>query len=58
MPLNVFDSTSGNTENKTDASLVVQKSYLRTNLIESIIEENNDLKNQFEIKNLASPLSP
>ena len=45
MPINVLGSTSGNTENKLDASSFVQKPYLRTNYIESIIEEDFDMKN-------------
>ena len=35
----------------------VQKPYLRTNYIESIIEENINLKNQFRIKKLPDPIS-
>ena len=45
MPINVLGSTSGNTENKLDASFFVQKAYLRTNYIESIIDEDIDMKN-------------
>ena len=44
MPMNVFGSTPGNNESKSDTSLFVQKPYLRTNYFESIIEENIDLK--------------
>ena len=43
MPINVFGNSShGN--NKIDTSFFVQKPYLRTNYIESNIEENIDLK--------------
>ena len=35
----------------------VQKPYLRTNYIESNLEEDIDLKNQFRIKNLPDPIS-
>ena len=43
---------------KIDTSLFVQKSYLRTTIyIESIIEENIDLRNQYRIKNLPDPIS-
>ena len=38
-------------------TLFVQKPYLRTNYIESNIEEDIDLKNQFRIKNLPDPFS-
>ena len=57
MPINVFGSSSNNSEHKIDTSLFVQKSYLRTSYIESIIEEDIDLKNQYSIKNLPDPIS-
>ena len=49
MPINVFGNSSNNSEHKIDASLFVQKPYLRSNYIESNIEEDIDLKNQFRI---------
>ena len=55
MPINVFGNSSNNTNNKIDTSLFVQKPYLRTNYIESNIEEDLDLKNQYRIKNLQDP---
>ena len=56
MPINVFgNSSSSNSGNKIDTSLFVKKPYLRTNYIESDIEEDFDLKNQFRIKNLPDP---
>ena len=57
MPINVFGNSSNNSDNKIDISLFVQKPYLRTNYIESNIEEDIDLKNQFRIKNLPDPIS-
>ena len=57
MPINVFGISSKNSDNKIDTSLFVQKPYLRTNYIESNIEEDIDLKNQFRIKNLPDPIS-
>ena len=58
MPINVFgNSNSHDNGNKVDTSLFVQKPYLRTNYIESNIEEDIDLKNQYRIKNLPDPLS-
>ena len=57
MPINVFGNSSNNTNNKIDTSLLVQKPYLRTNYIESNIEEDIDLKNQYRIKNLPDPIS-
>ena len=56
MPINVFGNSSNNSDNKIDTSLFVQKPYLRTNYIESNIEDF-DLKNQYRIKNLPDPLS-
>ena len=57
MPINVFGNSSNNYDNKIDTSLFVQKPYLRTNYIESEIEENIDMKNQYRIKNLPDPIS-
>ena len=57
MPINVFGNNSNNSDNKIDTSLFVQKLYLRTNYIESNIEEDIDLKNQFRFKNLPDPVS-
>ena len=57
MPINVFGNSSNNCDNKIDTSLFVQKPYLRHNYIESNIEEDIDLKNQFRIKNLPDPIS-
>ena len=58
MPINVFGNSNQNYNgNKIDTSLFVQKPYLRTNYIESNIEEDNDLKNQYRIKNVPDPIS-
>ena len=57
MPINVFGNSSNNSDSKIDTSLFVQKPYLRTNYIESNIEEDIDLKNQYRIKNLPDPIS-
>ena len=58
MPINVFgNSNSNDNGNKIDTSLFVKKPYLRTNYIESNIEEGIDLKNQYRIKNLPDPIS-
>ena len=57
MPINVFGNSSNNSDNKIDTSLFVRKTYLRSNYIESKIEEDIDLKNQYRIKNLPDPLS-
>ena len=57
MPINVFGNSSNNSEQKIDTSLFVQKPYLRTNYIESTIEEDIDLKSQYRIKNLPNPVS-
>ena len=57
MAINVFGNSSNNSDNKIDTSLFVQKPYLRTNHIESKIEEDIDLKNQNRIKNSPDPIS-
>ena len=58
MPINVFgDSNSNDNGNKVDTSLFVQKPFLRTKFIESNIEEDIDLKNQYRIRNLPDPIS-
>ena len=57
MPFNVFGNSSNNSDNKIDTSLFVQKPYLRINYIESNIEEDIGLKNQFRIKNLPDPIN-
>ena len=56
MPNNVFgNSKSNNSGNKIDTSLFVQKPYLRSNYIESKLEEDIDLKNKYRIKKLPDP---
>ena len=56
MLFNVFgNSSSSYDNNKIDTFLFVQKPYLRTNYIESDIEESLNMKNQFKIKNLPYP---
>ena len=57
MPINAFGSSSNSSENRFDASLFVQKPYLRSNYIECNREEDIDLKNQYRIKNLPDPIS-
>ena len=57
MPINVFGNSSNISGNKIDTSLFVQKPYLRTKYIESKIEEDIDLKNQYRIKNLPDPIN-
>ena len=57
MPINVFGNSSNNSDNKIDTSLFVRKTYLRSNYIESNIEEDIDLKNQYRIKNMPDPIS-
>ena len=58
MPINLFgNSNSSNNGNKIDTSLFVQKPYLRANYLESDVEEDIDLKNQYRIKNLPDPIN-
>ena len=55
MPINVLGNSSNNSQNKIDTSLFVHKPYLKTNYIESNIEEDIDLKNYYKIINLPNP---
>ena len=55
MPINVFGNSSHGNNNKFDTTLFVQKPYLRSNYIESNIEEDINLKNQYKIINLQDP---
>ena len=58
MPINVFaDNNSNNFEISIVTTLFVQKPYLRINYIESNIEEDIDLKNQYRSRNLLDPIS-
>ena len=59
MPINVFGNSSSSYDNgnNIDTSIFVQKPYLITKNIESNIEEDINLKNQFRIKNLPDPIS-
>ena len=57
MPINVFGKSSNNSEHEVDIPLFVQKPYLRTNYIESNIEEDIDLKQYHTIKKLPDPNS-
>ena len=52
MPMNVFGSTSGNSEKRISTCLFLGEPDLRTKYIESGIEEDHGVKNQFRIKNL------
>ena len=51
MPINVFGNYSKNSDHKIITSLFVQKRYLRTNYIESNIEEDIDLEINKDLKN-------
>ena len=58
MPINVFGySKTDENNNRFDTSLSLQKLYLRSTYIESNIEEDIDLKNQYTTKNLPDPIS-
>ena len=58
MPINVIgNSNSNDNGNKIDTSLFEQKPYLRTNYIESNVEEDIDLENHYRIKNIPGPIS-
>ena len=57
MPIIVFGNnfSAHDTVKKIVTSLFVQKPYLRTNYIEANTEEDFNMKNRFEIKNLPCP---
>ena len=57
MPINVFGNTSNISENKIDTSQFVQKSYLRYNYIETDIDHDINLKNQYRIINTLQPIN-
>ena len=49
MTINVSGNSSNNSDNKIEISLFVQKPYLRTNYIESNIQEDIDKKINLEL---------
>ena len=58
MPINVFgNSSSSNDSNKIDTSRFVQKSYFKSNYIETDIDHDINLKNQYRIINLQNPIN-
>ena len=59
MPINVFgnSSSSNDNNNKIDLSQYARKSYIRSNYIESDIDHDIDLKNQYRIINLPNPIN-
>ena len=59
MLINVFGNSSPSYDNskKIGTSLFVQKTYLRTNYIESNFQEDIDLKNKYRIKQIPEPIS-
>ena len=56
MPLNVFGNSSSSND-KIDTSRFVQKSYLRSNYMETDIDHDINLKNQYRILNLPNPIN-
>ena len=57
MPNNVFGNSLNNNGSKVDTFLFVQKHYLRNNYIESDIDHDINLKNQYRIKHLPDPIN-
>ena len=59
MPVKAFSNSSSSYDksNKIDTSILLQTLYLRTNYIESNVEEDIDFKNQYNIKKLPDPIS-
>ena len=52
----VFDKSSNNSQNKFHTSLFVQKRCFKTNYIESSVEDDIDLRNQYRTENLPDPI--
>ena len=59
MPLKLLHNgfSANDNGNKIDTSLFVQKKFLRTNYIESNIEENIHFRNQIRIKKIPVPIN-
>ena len=57
LPISVFGKSNQNIINKIDNSQFVQKSYLRSNYIEENIDQDIDLKNQYRITNIPTPVN-
>ena len=57
MPINVFGNSLNNSDSKIDTSIFVQKSYLRHNYIETDIDHDINLKNQYRIINSLQPIN-
>ena len=57
MPINVSGNSCHDDKSKIDTSLFVQKPFLRKNYVESDLEDDIDLKNQYRIKNVLDPIS-
>ena len=60
MPNKLFDNSSSyhhDNGKKIDTSIFLQKPYLRRHFIESNLEEDIDLKNQYGSKKLPDPIS-
>ena len=57
MTISVFGNSIQNKNNKIDNSQYVQKPYLRTNYIESNIDQDIDLRNQYRIINIPLPVN-
>ena len=51
------NSSSPNDNKKVDLSQYARKSYIRSNYIESDIDHDIDLENQYKIINLANPIN-
>ena len=49
--------SSSQSDSQIDTTNFVKKSYLKTNYIETNMEEDIDMKNQFYIKNLPSAIN-
>ena len=57
MTINVFGNSLTSSNDKIDLSQYARKSYIRSNYIETDINHNIDLKNQYKLINIPNPIN-
>ena len=57
MTINVFGNSLTSSNDKIDLSQHARKSYIRSNYIETDINHNIDLKNQYKLINIPNPIN-
>ena len=56
MPINVLENSSQDNNKKIETNIFVQKPYLKSNYIESKIEEEIDFKQHYKVKKSPDPI--